>query len=77
MKDSYIDAPATGKKIRSLCDANGLTIRDLQKHLNLACPQSIYRWLRGDALPTVDHLYRMSKLFNVTMDEIIVENMEL
>lgn len=73
MKSNYVDLCKTGKNIRDLCEKNGLTIQDLQKYLNLACPQSIYRWLRGEALPTVDHLLRMSKVFHVPMEEILVE----
>jgi len=45
---------------------------DLQYFLGLASPQAIYYWQRGVNLPTVDHLYALSRLFKVSMDDILV-----
>ncbi|MCX4379488.1 MAG: helix-turn-helix transcriptional regulator [Lachnospiraceae bacterium] len=40
--------------------------------MNLSCPQSVYRWMRGYALPTVDNLYMLSRLFDVHMEDLLV-----
>ena len=34
--------------------------------------QSVYKWMRGDSLPTVDNLLRLSELFQCHMDDIVV-----
>lgn len=39
----------------------------------LSCPQPIYRWISGKILPSVNHLYALSKILGVPMEDIIVE----
>ena len=36
-------------------------------------PQAVYHWQAGTTLPNVDHLYAISKLFQVTVNDILVE----
>jgi len=47
-------------------------VRELQALLKLSCPQPIYRWMKGRALPTVDHLYMMHRVFGVHMEDMLV-----
>lgn len=67
-----IDLKRTGRILKAVCLSRGKTVKDIQQYLGLACPQSVYRWYNGQALPTVDHLYAMSRLFRVSMDQLIV-----
>ena len=67
-----IDLAATGENIRRLRIARGLTVRDLQKYFGFEEPQAIYKWQRGQSLPTVDNLYALGNLLGITMDEILV-----
>lgn len=67
-----IDPAATGANIVRLRQKRGLTVRDLQAYFGFEEPQAIYKWQRGQSLPTVDHLYALSALLEVPMDEILV-----
>lgn len=67
-----IDMVATGKNIQKLRESRNLSVLDVQIYLGLAAPQAIYQWQQGRCLPSVDHLYALSALFEVTMNEIIV-----
>ena len=67
-----IDTNATGEKIRQLRKEAGLTINDLQEALGFETPYSIYRWQKGDTVPSVDNLVILSDIFDVAMDEIVV-----
>ena len=67
-----IDAVLTGKRIHEVMIQNGYSVKELQILLNLSCPQPIYRWMKGKCLPTIDHLYMMSKLFHIHMEELLV-----
>lgn len=67
-----IDLVATGENIRRLRIAHGQSVEELQRYLGLASPQTIYKWQRGAALPTVDHLYALSHKWNVPMEAILV-----
>lgn len=66
-----INLVKTGNKIKELMKTNNLTPVDIQEYLSLSCVQSVYRWINGKSLPTVDNLFALSCLFNVTMDEIV------
>ena len=67
-----IDMKATGSRIRNLRDLNGLSNKDIQSVFGFGTPQAIYKWMRGDALPSVDNLVILADLFNVTINDILV-----
>ena len=67
-----IDLVETGKNIRHLRVSRGLSVRDLQNYFGFAEPRAIYKWQKGESLPTVDNLYALSSLFEVSMDQILV-----
>ena len=67
-----IDMKATGRRIQALREARGLTVRELQAMLGFEQPQAIYKWQRGDCLPTVDHLLMLSRIFGLPMQDILV-----
>ena len=69
-----IDMSATGRNIRRVMDSRSISVRELQKYLGLAAPQSIYRWFDGQSVPTIDNLYAMSELFRVPIDALISGN---
>lgn len=62
----------TGQNITSLRVNAGLTVRDLQAVFGFATPQAIYKWQRGDALPTIDNMVILATVFGVTVDDILV-----
>lgn len=68
-----IDPVATGANIVRLRKERGLTVRDLQAYFGFDEPQAIYKWQRGQSLPSVDNLYALGALLEVTMDEILVQ----
>ena len=37
-------------------------------------PQAIYKWQQGKSLPTVDNLFALSRLFGISMNEILVQS---
>ena len=67
-----IDLVATGNNIRRLRMERGLTVRDLQSYFGFEEPRAIYKWQKGESLPTVDNLYALGSLFEVPMDQILV-----
>ena len=67
-----INMKATGRRIQALREAQGLTVRDLQAMLGFEQPQAVYKWQRGESLPTVDHLLMLSRIFELPMQDILV-----
>ena len=67
-----IDMTATGMNITRLRKNAGMTVRDLQEIFGFATPQAIYKWQRGEAMPTLDNMIVLAAVFNVTVEEILV-----
>jgi len=67
-----IDPTATGNNIRRLRLERGLTVRDVQDYFGFEEPRAIYKWQRGETLPSVDNLYALGNLFEVPMEQILV-----
>ena len=67
-----IDKEKTGRMIRRMMDRRGLSVQDVRDGLSLGCVQSVYHWLDGRSLPTLDNLYGLSELLQVPMDMLIV-----
>ena len=69
-----IDLLATGKRIKELRVERGISVRELQMFLGFAQPQAIYKWQRGECLPSFDNMYAIACYFNVKIDDILVGN---
>ena len=67
-----IDPVATGQNIARLRLERGLTVRDLQGFFGFEEPQAIYKWQRGQSLPSVDNLYALGALLDVSLEEILI-----
>ena len=66
-----IDTRQTGQRIAQVMQKKGVTVRQLQKVFGFEAPNAIYRWLRGSALPTVDHLVILAHTLNVRVDDLL------
>ena len=61
----------TGLRIRELRKQKYLKVSDVADFMGFVSEQAIYKWQRGDSLPTVDNLYALSQLFETSIDNII------
>ena len=71
-----IDMVATGRNIMRLREAAGMTVKDVQDIFGFATPQAIYKWQHGTAMPTIDNLVVLAALFDVTVDQILVVDID-
>ena len=62
----------TGKRLKKLAQRKGYSVKEIQQYLGLSCPQPVYRWYKGIILPSVDNLLRLSELYQVHMEELLV-----
>ena len=68
-----IDVKATGENILRRRIEREYTVLDVQRYLNLACPQSVYHWQAGRTLPNIDNFYALSVLLGTTVNDLVVE----
>lgn len=69
-----INKKETGLKLRKIMDEKGFSVKDIQQYLELGSVQSVYHWLNGISMPTIDNLYALSELFQIPIDEMICGN---
>lgn len=69
-----IDKEKTGRRIRELMAARNISVRDVRDCLLLESVQSVYYWLNGRSIPTIDNLYALSELLQVPIDAMICGN---
>ena len=67
-----IDPVQTGSNIRHLIKASGNTIAGVGRMLGIADMSTMYKWLRGDALPGIDNMLALSILLGVPINDILV-----
>lgn len=68
----YIDVTATGININDLRMSAGLSVKDIQSVFGFSTPQAVYKWIRGDSIPSVDNLVVLAKVLGVTINDIII-----
>ncbi len=73
MEYPVIDPKKTGERIRQLRKERHLKVDDVAEFMGFETGQAIFKWQRGDSLPSVDNLYALSRLFGTTVDDILRE----
>ena len=63
-----IDKRKTGIYLRRIMDERGLSVKDVQQYLGIGSVQSVYHWLNGLSMPTIDNLYALRELFQMPVD---------
>lgn len=56
---------------RKLRKQNHLRVEDVARFMGFETEQAVYKWQRGDSLPTIDNLYALSMLFDTPVDDIL------
>ncbi len=77
MEYAVLDAKRTGERIRRLREEHHLSVEDISLYMGFESVQAVYKWQRGDSLPTVDNLYALSKLLQTPIDDILVGDREV
>ena len=71
-----IDLKATGNRIKQLRKERNLRVQDISDYMGFMEPQAVYKWQRGESLPSVDNLFALSRLFDTPMESILMEHEE-
>ena len=71
-----INMKETGKKIKALIAASAYSVEDLKAKLGMSDKSTLYKWFRGDALPSIDNFILLSTILGVTVNDMVVMNKE-
>lgn len=67
-----INMEQTGKQIAELRKNANLTVNDIKEALELTTVNAVYKWQRGQTLPTLDNLVALAALFGCTINDIVI-----
>ena len=67
-----IDIQNTGKQIKKIRSECGFSVRDIQNMFGFEYPQAVYAWEQGKNVPTIDNLLVLSRLFEVSIEDLVV-----
>lgn len=67
-----IDMKRTGRNIEMLRERAGVSVKEIQDILGFASTHAIYKWQRGESLPTLDNIVTLSSILNVKIEDILI-----
>lgn len=68
-----IDIKKTGKNIEKLRRTNGLKVSDLEEAFGYTVSyQAIYKWQRGESLPSIENLVALASMFQCNVEQILI-----
>lgn len=65
------------EKLRTLREKHGLTVRELAQQLGFKDHTFVYRLETGERHPNVEHVVKIARLFKVSFDELLDDEVEL
>jgi transcriptional regulator with XRE-family HTH domain len=71
MEYAILDARRTGARIKELREKQHLSVEQVSAYMGFESVQAIYKWQRGESLPSIDNLYALSGLLHTPVDEIL------
>ena len=66
-----IDCVASGKKLKSLVHLSQYKTKDIVEITGVS-PQAVYKWYRGESLPSLENYLILSNLLHVSVNELLV-----
>ena len=67
-----VNMPATGANIKNMMKASNIKVKDVQAVCGFGTPQAIFKWMRGDCMPTIDNMIIIADMFDCKVDDIVV-----
>ena len=65
-----------GEKLKETRQSKGLSQSTVAEHLSIS-RQSISKWENNSSYPDLDNLVRLSKYYEISIDDLLNENQEL
>lgn len=72
MEFPKIDMERTGRNIKRIMKEKGYSAKILAEKMGFFDKSVVYKWIRGETIPSIDNLFRLSFLFGMSMNDILV-----
>ena len=67
-----VDIKATGKHIKEIMSLRDIKASQVASRCGFSTTVSVYKWLNGKGLPSIDNLVILADMLNVSIDELLV-----
>ncbi len=72
-KSFGVNAQETGARIERIMGEKGWSVKALKAAMGFQNPQSIYKWLSGRSLPTINNMLALGNVLEITVDDMLVK----
>lgn len=70
--DISINMEATGANIKKLIKASGYSVREIMELTGISTEQAVYKWYRGESIPTIENMLILSNALGIEIKELLV-----
>lgn len=67
-----INMEKTGSNISNIIFSKDRSVKEVSDLLGFSSTRSVYKWLSGQTLPSLDSLIILSEILETTIDELII-----
>ena len=67
-----VNMKKTGSNISNIIFSKDISVKEVSDMLGFSSTRSVYKWLSGQTLPSLDSLIILSEILETTMDELII-----
>ena len=67
-----VNMKKTGSNISNMIFSKDISVKEVSDMLGFSSTRSVYKWLSGQTLPSLDSLIILSEILETTMDELII-----
>ncbi|MBR4027440.1 MAG: helix-turn-helix transcriptional regulator [Lachnospiraceae bacterium] len=67
-----INMEKTGNKIKTLLKEQGITTEQVKVACGFEYTQAIYKWYRGQSLPSLENLIILSRILHTSIESMLV-----
>ena len=70
--DLSVNMEKTGQNIKNLIKNNGYTVKDIMEITGLSTEQAIYKWFRGESIPSTESQLILCSVMGLKINELLV-----
>ncbi len=67
-----INLKKTGENFKRIRKEKGFTVSQICEAMGFENPQSVYKWQRGETIPSIDNFAALGKLLGIHIEDILV-----
>lgn len=76
MEYPVLNTREVAANLKRMRKERSITVMQVAEFMGFTSPQAVYKWERGDCMPTLDNIFALSRLFDTTIDILITARRE-